>query len=343
MGCIYRRGKNYWIKYYRQGKQYAESTRSDKMEVAKRLLRVREGEISEGKLPAVYFDKVLFDDLSADLLADYRINRKRSLARVQQAIEHLEVVFKGMKVVNINTGQISRYIEMRQEEKAANATINRELSALKRMFSLGAKCSPPKVRSIPFISTLKEHNIRKGFFEHDEFLKLRTALPEHLHGFATFGYKLGLRHSEIATLTWRQVDLDRGTVVLYPGDPKNEEGRTVYLDEELKNILLQTKKERARGGKILPWVFLNEQGTARIKRFDKSWLSSCVKAQIAPRLFHDLRRTAVRNMVRAGIPERVAMMVSGHKTRSVFDRYNIVSENDLKMAAEKQEAYLNAL
>ena len=341
MGCVYRRGKIYWIKYHNRGKQHAESSHSDKLEVAKRLLRLREGEISQGKLPGICFDKVSFDDLAKDLLADYRINKKRSIERAELAIEHLEKVFKGMKVVNIDTTRINSYIEMRQQEGAANATINRELSALKRMYHLGAKCSPPKVSGVPCISTLKENNVRRGFFEHKEFLALREKLPACLKGFATFGYKTGWRHSEIATLTWRQVDLERGTVMLDPGSTKNQEGRIVYLDAELKGILQQNWKKRGRGKKVLPSVFLNEQGTDRVKRFDKAWFTACKEAKIGRRLFHDLRRTAVRNMLRAGIPERVAMMISGHKTRSVFDRYNIVSENDLKLAAEKQEAYLN--
>ena len=343
MGCIYRRGKKYWIKYYRHGKQFAESSHSDKKEIAIRMLHLREAEIFQGKMPGICFDKVSFEELVEDLLADYKINGKRSLDRAKLAVVHLERVFKGMKVAYIDTARITRYIEMRQEGGAANATINRELSLLKRMFSLGAKCTPPKVSGIPVISVLKEHNVRKGFFEHSEFLALREALPEYLKGFTTFGYKTGWRHSEIATLTWRQVDLERGIVTLNPGETKNQEGRTVYIDPELKTILQQNWNQRGRGGKALPWVFLNEQGTDRVKRFDKSWNSACKEAEIGAKLFHDLRRTAVRNMVRAGIPERVAMMISGHKTRSVFDRYNITSENDLKMAAEKQDAYLKML
>ena len=91
----------------------------------------------------------------------------------------------------------------------------------------------------------------------------------------------------------------------------------------------------------MPYVFLNDKGTDKVKRFDKSWKTACKDAKIGKRLFHDFRRTAVRNMVRAGILEKVAMMISGHKTRSVFDRYNIVDDKDLKQAAQKIESYHN--
>jgi integrase len=185
---------------------------------------------------------------------------------------------------------------------------------------------------------LKENNVRKGFLEHGDFL----SLPEHLKGFVTFAYKCGWRLSEIANLIWDQVDLNQGIVTLNPGETKNAEGRTVYLDDELREVFQRQWKARKQAQKIRPYVFLNEDKTHRIKRFNKAWASACGKAEIGTRLFHDLRRAAIRNMIRAGIPERVAVIISGHKTRSVFDRYNIVSDNDLKLAAKRQEEYLKA-
>jgi integrase len=340
MGCIYRRGKVYWIKYYRNGKPYAESSHSDKQEVVKRLLKIREGEISRGKLPGICFDRIRLDELVEDFLTDYRINKKRTIAKAERSARHLLRDFEGMRVTDITTPRIKAYIQKRMDGGASNATINRELAALKKMFNLAARCTPSKVAHVPYIPMLKEDNIRKGFFEHGDFLALRDALPEYLTGFVTFAYKTGWRLSEIANLTWSQVNRNQGMVTLDPGETKNREGRTVYLDEELKAIIDKQWRGRMKNPKLLPYVFLNAKGKDKIMRFDKAWKTACKKARIGPRLFHDLRRTAVRNMVRAGVPERVAMMISGHKTRSVFDRYNIVSDSDLRLAAQKQEAYL---
>ncbi len=206
------------------------------------------------------------------------------------------------------------------------------------MLNLGAQQTPPLVDRVPYIPTLKENNVRSGFFEHGDFLALREVLPDHLKGLVTFGYKFGWRVSEIKNLTWRQVDLNEGIVRLEPGTTKNDEGRTIYLDDELQGLLSQLKENRYKS--LQPYVFLNEDGTDKIKGFRRSWSTACNKAGIGKRLFHDFRRTAVRNMVRAGIPEGVAMKISGHKTRSVFERYNIVSDRDLKQATQKQTEYL---
>nr|WP_320193406.1 tyrosine-type recombinase/integrase [uncultured Desulfobacter sp.] len=116
--------------------------------------------------------------------------------------------------------------------------------------------------------------------------------------------------------------------------------RTIYLDDELLEIFDAQRQLSKAGKKIIPNVFSNRPGTGPIKDFRKSWKTACKEAGVPGRIFHDLRRPAVRNMVRSGIPERVAMMISGHKTRAVFERYNVVSEDDLMVVARKQEKYL---
>lgn len=242
---------------------------------------------------------------------------------------------------DITSPKIEDYIESRLEEGAANATINRELSALKRMLNIGARPTPPKVDRVPYIPMLKENNTRKGFFEHAEFVALSDNLPEYLKGFVTFGYKTGWRFSEITGLTWNQVDLDNGIVRLEVGDTKNDSARTVYLDDELQEVFQKQWERRKSGKKILPYVFPNKTGTGKIRQLKNGvWQTACKKVGIGNKLFHDFRRTAVRNMVRAGIPEVIAMKISGHKTRSVFDRYNIVNDTDLQLASQKQAVYL---
>jgi integrase len=340
MGMIYKRGSVWWIKYYRNGKPFRESTKSTKKRVAKNLLKRREGEIAQGKIPGVLFEKVSFEDLAKGYIRDYRINQKKSRSRAIVSIKHLKKHFGGLRVPEISSPMINAYIEKRLKEKVANATINRELAALKRMLNIGAKQTPPVVDRVPYIQMLKENNARQGFFEYDEFLALRDAIPSYLKGFVTFGYMVGWRISEIAGITWKQVDRKEGIVRLEVGETKNDEARTIYLDDELNEIFHQQWEMRKTAQKLLPYVFLNRKGTDRIKRFDKTWKKACQDAGIGIRLFHDFRRTAVRNMVRSGVPERVAMMVSGHKTRSVFDRYNIVDEKDLRLAAKLYAAYV---
>ena len=360
MGCIYKRGNVYWIKYYRNGKPYRESSKTEKITEAQRLLKKREGEIAEGKLPGIYFDKVTFDELAKDLVTDYTVNGRDTLKRIQWSIGCLKESFRGMRATDITTDKIKAHVEKRMQEGLSNASINRELAVLKRMFSLGVQNTPPKVNLIPYIPMLKESNTRKGFFEFEEYLALKDALPHYLKPIVTFAYHTGWRAGEILNLTWDKIDLKQGIISLNPGETKNENARTIYLNEELMKEMKTLYANRRLG---CHYVF-HRKGE-RIKRITRAWGTACIKAglfevlkdpngnpvvkrskkgkektvKVPTKLFHDFRRTGIRNMVRAGIPERVAMMVSGHKTRSVFDRYNIVSDQDLKEAARKMQTY----
>ncbi len=334
MGCIYRRGKNYWIKYYRHGKHFAESTKNDKMEVAKRMLRIREGEISQGKMPGICFDKISFKELMDDYLTDYKINNKRTTLRAKYCVDLLMEKFGMLKAPEINTTSIRNYIDRRKDEGVSNATINRELSAIKRAFNLAAQCTPPKVSQVPYIPMLKENNVRKGFIEYGDYLALKEQLPEYLKPVLIFAYLSGWRRSEIVGLKLNQVNLRDGIVRLEPGETKNSEGRTLYVEPALLELMQNLHKNRRMD---CLYVF-NYEGK-KIGEFYKSWRTACAAIGRSGLIFHDLRRSAIRNMTRAGISERVAMVVSGHKTRSVFDRYNIVSPEDLKDAARKRQNF----
>jgi integrase len=335
MGCVYRRNKTYWIKYYRHGKQYAESTNSDKVAVAKRLLKAREGEIAEGKIPRVCFDRISFEEIINDYLSDYRVNGKKTIKRAEQCTNLLLKEFEGMKVPEINTSSINKYIEKRRRDNVSNATINRELSAIKRAFNLAARCTPPKVAQVPYIPMLKENNVRKGFIEHEDYLALKEALPTYLKPVLTFAYFSGWRKAEALGLKWSQVNLRDGIVRLEPGETKNGEGRTFYMEPELWELLKELHRQRR-----MDCLFVFHLDGKKISYFRKSWNTACARINKAGLLFHDLRRSAVRNMIRAGVPERVAMTISGHKTRSMFDRYNIVSQEDLKEAAKKRQDFI---
>ena len=171
-------------------------------------------------------------------------------------------------------------------------------------------------------------------------------LPPAIRAVVAFAYVTGWRAtSEVLPLTWRQVDLRAGEIRLDADTTKNREGRVFPITDDLRTLLeerrrITTAAERAHG-RIIRWVFFRLVAEGRggqehpkpIRTFNKGWKAACLAAGCPGRIPHDLRRTAVRNMVRRGVPERVATTLTGHKTRSVFERYNIVSDGDLRTAA----------
>lgn len=332
MGRIYRRGQVWWIQYYGQGQLFRESTRSELKSAAISLLKIREGEIGHGRLPTLKAELTTFENLAALYLQDYQINSRKTPGRAKQLTERLRESFGRFRACRITSEQIRSYIARRQSEGMANGTINRELAALKRMFRLASQQTPPLVVSTPHIPHLQENNVRQGFFTEAEYKLLRAALPDHVKVPLIIGYWTGMRAGEIVMLKWEQIDLERGLLRLEPGTTKNNQGRLIPLVKEVSEALWQWKQQTLLRYPSCPWVchFRGE----RLERVPKTtWQKVCEQVGLKGKLFHDLRRTAVRNMVRAGISERVAMAISGHKTRSVFDRYDIVTEQDLFDAA----------
>ena len=241
-------------------------------------------------------------------------------------------------------GTVRRVPERRVEtgKPPSNAELNRELAIIRRAFNLALQAG--KLLTRPHVPMLAEHNVQTGFFEREQFEEVRRHLPAELQPVATFAYLTGWRtKSEIFSLEWRQVDLQAGKVRLEPGTTKNREGRIFPFGDalpELRDVLEEqwrrTKAVEQANGVIIARVF--HRNGKRIRDWRTAWKSACVAAGWPQRIAHDFRRTAVRNLVRAGVPERVAMQLTGHKTRSVFDRYDIVNEADLRTGIEKLAA-----
>jgi integrase len=255
---------------------------------------------------------------------------------------------------NLTTAHVEKYAKQRQDDGAANATINRELSALKRMFTLAVRAK--KLISKPHIPMLEERNARTGFFERDQFTAVRARLSPVLQSVATVAYYTGWRtRSEILPMEWSQVDRQAGILRLEVGTTKTKRGRTFKYAEivELRDAIEARwaaheamkksgiKSKDADGPltpTICPFVFARFGGK-RVKNFRKAWLAACKAAGCPGRLPHDFRRTAVRNLTRAGVTDTIAMAVTGHRTRAVFDRYDIVSEADLAEASSKLQDF----
>jgi integrase len=332
-GRVFKRGSTYWIAYCYRGKEHRESSHSDNEAQARKLLKKRVGEMSQGRLIGPSEERLDFEHLASILLTDYEVNGKRSLDSAKLSVKHLREFFGSDRAVDITLDRVRSYVRERQREGAANGSINRELAALKRAFTLATRAG--KLGSAPYVPLLEENNSRRGFLDHAGFLALRDALPGHLKDPVTFLYLSGWRVSEMRTLEWRDVDLAGRELCLRPEVSKNKDGRPLPLRSELLQIIQRAHEKRRPD---FPYVF-HDDGQP-IGDFRKAWKTACKKAGLTGIIVHDLRRTAVRNMVRAGIPERVAMELSGHKTRRVFDRYNIVNDADRARASELLQSHL---
>ena len=242
-----------------------------------------------------------------------------------------------MKAQNVGTRAIKQYTDLRKRKSVAPSTINKELSFVRRAMRLGAQQDPPLVLRVPHFEMLPVDNVREGTLEHEQYRAVRDSLPPYARIALVIAYHTGARKGEIRAIRTDKIDLAAKRIQLPGRTTKNGKPRylPIYGDmgPELDMAL----------SKIDPKCpFLVQSDGQPVFDFEKAWASACDAAGVSGTLFHDLRRTAVTNMIEAGLSEKESMEINGHKTRAVFDRYHIVSERRMKQNAEKLEAHLKA-
>lgn len=341
-GRVFQRkgSSKFYVEYWQEGKQFREVGGRTEGE-ARRKLRSRIKELRSDRFIGPVEEKLSVTELVDNLEVHLDTRGAKAMASFRSHAKPLRHAFEFRRAAQLTTADIERYVASRLAEGKARATINRETGLLKQAFNLARK--QQRLKRVPYVPSLREDNVRQGFFEVAEFEVVVKNLPEHIADVARFGYLTGWRKSEITGLTWDMVDRQAREIRL--STSKNGRGRVLPLDGELWNLIEKRfaarNVELPNGSTELTRLVFHKSGKS-VGDFRKAWATACKKAG-TPRLFHDLRRTAIRNMVRAGIPERVAMEISGHRTRAIFDRYNIVSNEDMRRALLQTQAHVESL
>jgi len=372
-GRIFQRGSTWWIQFYARGQQIRMSAETDDPKKAAKLLRKKIGQVEAG----VHKDtrRITYEQLRASYYEDYSVKKRRSLRLDREGHPRLDKVirldsfFEGYRISDIDADLIRKFIADQQAKGLSDGSTNRSISALRRMFNLAQEDGKIQVNDIPHFPTVAEAPPRQGFFEREDYDKLFAVLPDYLKLLVAIGYYSGMRLGEILALEWSKVDFLHGVIHLLK--TKNGHPRDLPIVSQLRTLLMDQHAKSQPGCAHVCFRFNRKGHAVKIQGFRKAWYSSCIKAELGkmvpakdrvtgellyapprgPRskpkvkgeyegmIFHDLRRTGVRNLVRAGVPQSVAMKCSGHETASVFKRYDITSGEDFAEAGRKLELF----
>jgi integrase len=321
----------WWMAYYHRGREHRKSTGTTSEVKARRILNDTLQRIARGRL-IPNEDRLTFDDLVKDIKNEYQVIGRRSLSTASYHVMHLREFFAMDRAVDI-TDRVLAYQTYRLQGGASRATVNREVAHLGRMLSLAVELK--KLSWRPKFKLLDGERVRQGFLEHGDFVTLLGNLPDYLKPVVEFLYLSGWRKGAACNLEWRDIDLEGRTARLRIESSKNKEPWILPLAGRLWEIIQTALSERRLD---CPYVF--HWGGRKIGDFKKAWKTACKKSGLEGTLVHDLRRCAARNLSRAGVPEVVAMKITGHKTNSMYRRYRIVDENELREAQERLQGHL---
>lgn len=340
--------KTWYIRFYVAGKPATLPADTEDYDEAVAFLRKKMAASGSG-VAALLPERVKMAQLFDLVIEVSKAKGLHSLDRVAALLRaadkqhdepgRLRAFFGAIKAKDVTRLAIRRYVTARLREKPApaNATINRELAAVRRALTLGKEEDPPLVLHIPKFEMLEPAEPREGTLSHDAYKAVRDALPAYARIALVIGYHTGARKGEITKIERSGIDFKAARILMRRATTKNKHPRYIPIYGDMAAEL-----DMAIAAGDAKCEYLIQYEGRRVYDFEKAWATACALAAVPDQLFHDLRRTALTNMIEAGFSEKEAMEVSGHKTRAVFDRYHIVSERRLKELAVKLGEHMAA-
>jgi integrase len=256
---------------------------------------------------------------------------------IPSILNHLRARFQDAPLSEVTSRDVEQMSAELLAHPYAPATVQAHIAYLRAAMHYAQKKG--ELTALPWFPSIKVENARRGFFERDEFERILACLPEPYADIARFGYSCGWRLSEILGLHWSEVDRERRIIRLTTS--KNGHGRVLPIVGELVEILERAWRNRIVGDKLSEWVFHRAGHRIPNNRSWNVWNAARNHAGLTGRLFHDLRRTAARDMIAAGCDYQTAMAVTGHRTMSMFLRYQIVDMRGVQQGLRSLEAYRN--
>jgi integrase len=351
-GRVWQIGPVWYIQYYVNGRQVRKSSGSTSEAFAKRLLQKRLGEAAAG----IHRDlrRLKYEDLRRGFFDVYQTKHYKSLRTVKKtgeprldAVTRLNGFFEGYRASAINTDTMVEFTKKLQADGKADGTINRSLSALRRMFHIAKEKGA--LRDVPHFPMLKENNVRQGTLAKESYPRLLAALPEYLRPVLAIGYHTGMRLGEIQGLKWDQIDFLNRMIRLNAGETKNDAAREIPVTGELCTMLEAHFLKRPAG-----CLFVCNLNGRPVGDFRRVWYDRCAKLGLGTLegqgrargkyrglIFHDLRRTFITDAEHAGAPRHEVMKGTGHKTESTYKRYAIASAEGQRAAMDRITAFRN--
>jgi integrase len=325
----------FWCSYYLNGTNFRESTKSTELAAAQRFLKNKLKEVGSAQLGHSVFTGPAAARLTVgDLLDALEENkRRRGRTSVASATKVVRAKFGLHRAMAVSSKAVGKWIDELLADGYKPATVNRVTQLLGQSFRLAIK--QKLLATAPDIPHLSEAgNTRKGFVSRTQLDAIRAGLPEYLRDLALFGFLSSWRLGEILTLEWSAVHAD--SIVLRAENSKERESRSLALEGDLAELIKRRRKV-ANGAHVF------HNAGHRIVDLRKAWRTACKLAGMAGTIFHDLRRSGVSEMVRAGVPIQVAKSISGHKSDSMFQRYSILGLEDQRRAMRTSAEFVQAI